>query len=257
MQNRYKFVIQLVKEAGERVLESKEKHIKISIKGGDPRDIVTNVDIEVGSFVSEKIRESFPGEIIYSEEDSSSISGQKSYWSVDPIDGTSNFARSIPHYATVISYIENGEAIVGAIYNPVTKELWSFEKGNGAFLNGKPIRVNEVSGIKEAYILLHIGRKPEVLDWGMKLQKEFMVRAKKNTNLGSSALDLAFLASGRVDAVIYGTMTTADIAVATGLVREAGGEIYGVDGNPIELRDTPQQIIATSTKDLFEEIAKI
>ncbi|MBP6879939.1 MAG: hypothetical protein KBC10_03190, partial [Candidatus Pacebacteria bacterium] len=81
--------------------------------------------------------------------------------------------------------------------------------------------------------------------------------AKKNANLGSSALDLAFLASGRVDAVIYGTMTTLDIAVALSMVRLAGGEIYNLDGTPVVLSDSPQQIIATSTKELFKEISSI
>ncbi|MDB5194425.1 MAG: Inositol-phosphate phosphatase [Parcubacteria group bacterium] len=257
MQNRYDFIISTVTEAGELVLSSKEKHLEISAKGGDSRDVLTNVDLEVNIFVTNKIKELFPGEMIYSEETEGGIAGQAAYWSIDPIDGTSNFARNIPHYATVISYIENGEAVVGAIYNPVTRELYSFEKEKGAFLDGKPIRVTDISALKDAYILLHIGRKTEVREWGLNLQKYFLEHAKKNTNLGSSALDLAFLASGRVDAVIYGTMTTADIAIATALVREAGGEVYDIAGAPITLADTPQQIIGTSTRALFDGIAAI
>jgi len=255
--NRYEFILKLVKEAGELLLSSKEKHLDISSKNGDKRDILTNVDIEVNTFVIDRIKETFPADNVYSEESLGGIEGNTNYWSIDPIDGTSNFARDIPHFATVISYIENGVATVGAIYNPVTGELFSFENGRGAFLNGKAIHVTDISTVKDAYILLHIGRKAEVQDWGLKLQKYFLTNAKKNTNLGSSALDLAFLSSGRVDAVIYGTMTTADIAVATALVREAGGQIYDIAGLPIELRYTPQQIIATSTATLFEEISKI
>jgi myo-inositol-1(or 4)-monophosphatase len=255
--NRYEFAVLTAKTAGGLVLSSREKHLEVSSKNRDARDLLTNVDVEVNAFVIEAIKRSFPGEVIYSEESVGGIEGNAAYWSVDPIDGTSNFARDIPHFATVISYIENGQATVGAIYNPITDELFSFEKGRGVFLNGKAIHVTNISMIKDAYVLLHIGRKADVQDWGLKLQKYFLVNAKKNTNLGSSALDLAFLASGRVDAVIYGTMTTADIAVATALVREAGGEIYGIDGSSIELRDTPQQIIGTSTKALFEQISNI
>lgn len=254
---RLKFVTDIAVEAGRVVLEAREKYVEISSKGGDRRDVLTNVDIEANDFVKQKISEMFPGEAIYSEEDGSSIEGKDAYWSIDPIDGTSNFARDIPHFATVISYIEHGEATVGAIYNPVTRELFSFEKGKGAFLNGKPIHVSSVTTIEEAYVLMHPGRKEEVREWAIALQRDFLARAKKNTNLGSSALDLAFLAAGREDAVIYGTMTTADIAVAVALVREAGGEVYDIEGNPIELRDKSQQIIGTSTKALFDEIAKI
>jgi myo-inositol-1(or 4)-monophosphatase len=254
---RLKFVTDIAVEAGNLVVTSREKDLEVSSKNDDRRDVLTNVDLEVNTFVTEKIKESFPDEAIYTEEDASSIEGKDAYWSVDPIDGTSNFARDIPHFATVISYIEHGEAVVGAIFNPITKELFSFEKGKGAFLNGKPIHVSGVTTIEDAYILMHPGRKEEVREWALALQREFLARAKKNTNLGSSALDLAFLAAGREDAVIYGTMTTADIAVAVALVREAGGEVYDIDGNPIELRDKAQQIIATSTRTLFDEIRAI
>ncbi len=257
MHNRDEFIKSTIKEAGELVLELSQKQVEVSTKHGDKRDFVTNVDVEVNIFITKKIKESFPGENIYSEEASETLGETADYWSIDPIDGTSNFARGIPHYAVVISYIEKGIAIVGAIYNPVTKELFSFQKESGSFLNGKPIHVSEIRDVKEAYVLLHIGRKENIREWGLKLQKSFLETAKKNINLGSSALDLAFLACGRVDAVIYGTMTTKDIAIATGLVRASGGEVYSLDGSPVELLDTPQQIIGTSTRALLDEILKI
>lgn len=253
MQDRYEFVVTLVRQAGEKILESKDRNLQINSKNGDYRDLVTDVDLEVGEFVRSEIAKSFPGESFFSEESGGDIvSG--TYWSVDPIDGTSNFARGIPHYAVVISYVESGESIVGAIYNPVTQELFSFDKAKGAFLNGKALKVSQVSDLKESYVLLHIGRKEEVRSWGLNLFEKLLKHAKKNINFGSSALDLAFLASGRVEVVIYGTMTTIDIATATALVRASGGEVYGIDGSPIKLSKTPQQIIATSSKKLFEEI---
>jgi myo-inositol-1(or 4)-monophosphatase len=257
MQNRFDFIVSLIKEAGQKVLESRDKHLEVSSKNGDARDLVTNVDLEVNQFITESINAEFPNELIYSEETKDKVNEGGSFWSVDPIDGTSNFARSLPHYAVVISWMENGEPIMGAIYNPVTKELFSFEKSRGSFLNGSPIKVSTISTLKEAYILLHIGRKEDIREWGINLQKAFLAGAKKNINLGSSALDLAFLAAGRVDVVIYGTMTTMDIACATALVRASGGDVYSIDGTPVEFLTTPQQIIATSNKALFEEISKI
>jgi myo-inositol-1(or 4)-monophosphatase len=257
MENRYEFIVALVKEAGNRILEAKEKNFEVNTKNEDRRDFVTSVDLEINEFLTSKIQEKFPDEVVLSEETDVSPQGDQSYWSVDPIDGTSNFARGIPHYAVVISFLVNEEPVVGAIYNPVTKDLFSFEKDKGSFLNDKPIHVTQISDLKEAYVLLHIGRNEKVREWGLTLQKFFLGSAKKNINLGSSALDLAYLACGRVDAVIYGTMTTIDVAVATALLREAGGEVYSLNGDSIKFTKDPQQIIATATKELFEEIKKI
>lgn len=238
-------------------MKARGEHILVSSKNNDPRDIVTDVDLKIDRFIKSKINTEFPGEKIYSEETADEVDLSESFWSIDPIDGTSNFARGIPHFAVVISWIKNGEPFAGAIYNPVTKELFSFEKSRGASLNGKPISVSKISNLKDTYTLLHIGRKKEIMNWGINLQKNLLEKAKKNINLGSSALDLAFLATGRVDAVIYGTITTVDIAVATALVRAAGGEVYGLDAFPTKLSRVPQQIIATCTKDLFNEISRL
>ncbi len=253
MSEKYEFIMNLIQEAGEVLLASRDKNLAVFSKDGDEKNILTNVDIEVNDFVTKRIQDSFPDDLIYSEESKNSLATQN-FWSVDPIDGTSNFARGIPHFAVVISFIEGGEAVVGSIYNPITKELFSFEKGQGAFLNGEEIRVSSIDKLGDAYVLLHIGRKESVEEWGISLQRRLLREAKKNNNLGSSALDLAFLASGRVDAVIYGTMTTQDIAVAIGLVREAGGEVYDVSGNKVDLSDTPQQVVAVSNKALFSSL---
>jgi myo-inositol-1(or 4)-monophosphatase len=256
MTERYDFIISTIKEAGELLVSETEKGFEVSSKGGDTRNVLTEVDLKVDEFLKNKIKEKYPEEKIYSEEGGDSFT-EGSIWSLDPIDGTSNFARAIPHFAIVVAFVENGEAVVGAIFNPITRELFSFEKGSGVFLNNKPIQTSDIKNIKDSYVLLHIGRKENIQDWGLRLQKKFLSSAKKNANLGSSALDLAFLASGRVDAVIYGTMTTLDIAVALSMVRLTGGEIYNLDGTPVVLSDSPQQIIATSTKELFEEISSI
>lgn len=252
MQNRYDFIVSLVREAGEKVLLARNTHLEVSSKNDDRRDLVTNVDLEVNEFIALKIKQTYPEEFIYSEE--TEEEGKNDFWSIDPIDGTSNFARGIPHFAVVISYFENDIPIVGAIYNPVTQDLFSFSQERGCFLNDKPIHVNNTHLLKDAYVLLHIGRKEEVREWGVSLEREFLGKAKKITNLGSSALDLAYLAAGRVDVVVYGTMTTLDVAVATALVRAAGGEVYDIHGQPILFTKTPQQIIGTSTPELFEEI---
>lgn len=253
IENRYNFIIKTIKEAGSMILSLKEKQFEVSTKNEDARDLVTSVDLAVNNFIDKEIHSFYPNEIIYSEEKKSKDLGD-TFWSLDPIDGTSNFARGIPHFATCISYIEKGEPMLGAVFNPVTNELFSFQKNEGAFLNDKKIRVSGISKLSDAYVLLHIGRKESLHEWGINLQKKLLKFAKKNINLGSSSLDLCFLAAGRVDAVVYGTLTTRDVASALAIVREAGGEIYTLDSNPVLLSSEPQTIIAISSKNLFEEI---
>jgi myo-inositol-1(or 4)-monophosphatase len=252
---RYQFIIKIIKEAGKLILSLREEKFEVSTKNKDPRDFVTSVDLAVNDFLDKKIHSLYPNEVIISEEIKNESTNPDSYWSLDPIDGTSNFMNGIPHFAVCITYVEKGEPTVGAVFNPVTNELFSFQKGKGVFLNDKKIRVSEVTKLSDACTLLHIGRKENLLEWGIGLQRKFVKFAKKTGNLCSSALDLCFLAAGRVDAVVYGTLTTRDIAVALVMVREAGGEIYNLDGKPVALSSEPQTIIATSTRSLFDEIS--
>jgi myo-inositol-1(or 4)-monophosphatase len=254
MSERYKFIILLVQDAGKLLLKLQEKKLVVGSKGKDLRDVVTDADIKVNNFLIKEINSKFPEEEIYSEETAGSKNKSDTYWALDPIDGTSNFARGIPHFAIVVSFFEKGIPIVGAVFNPITNELFSFEKGRGVFLNQKRIVSSNIKDLKNAYTILHIGRKESVREWGINLQRIFLGSTKKTINLASSALDLCFLASGRVDAVVYGTLSTKDIAVAIAMVREAGGEVYILDGNPVKFINDSQQIIATSTKELFEEI---
>jgi len=256
MLNRYEFTIGLAREAGERVLVARDKHIEVSMKNGNPRDIVTNVDIEISEFISERIEKDFPGEVIYSEEADADVSSG-SFWSVDPIDGTANFSRDIPHYAVVIAYVERGVPIVGAILNPVTKEMFSFERGKGAFLNGEPVTISNVSKLSDAQVFFRAGRNRELWDWGMNTYRFLLENANKTANFGSSALDMCFVGAGRIEACIYCNLTAIDIIAAIGFVREAGGIVVGRDGTQITgLSKDKQSIVVTNNKDILGAITK-
>lgn len=254
---RSQFILSTIIEAGDLLLKTRAEKFTVSSKNGDTRDLVTSVDLVINEFITNAIQSNFPGEAIHSEETANTIGTAGSFWTIDPIDGTSNFAQGIPHFAVCIGYVEAGQPVIGAVYNPVTRDLFSFEKGKGAFLNNTPITVRATEKLADAHVLLHIGRKPELAEWGLTLQKKLLSSAKKNLNLGSSALDICFVAAGRVDAAVYGTLTTMDISSAVGILREAGGEIYDESGNPVGLSDTPQKVFATGTRELFGEIQKV
>jgi len=125
---RSKFAISSIKSAGRLLIELSKGRVQIGNKNNDIQDVVTDVDIKISSFLSQKIQAAFPGELIYSEESPNVDLSSGTFWSIDPIDGTTCFARGIPHFAIVIAYVEKGSPQIGAIYNPITKELFSFEK---------------------------------------------------------------------------------------------------------------------------------
>ncbi|MFA6503281.1 MAG: inositol monophosphatase family protein [Candidatus Paceibacterota bacterium] len=246
----YDFAVQQVVAAGELLLRARDNGFETMMKGGNPRDIVTSVDHEVNDFLISAIKSAFPTHRIYSEEGGGLEEGGDEEWVIDPIDGSANFSRGIPHFAVCLGLLKDGVPVVGAVYNPVTKELFSFKKGSGAFLNGKAITVSKVTDLKEASVFLHAGRNPTLWDWGGASYTKLLGAAKKTLNYGGSALDACFVAAGRIEANVYGRLSTMDIASAIGILLEAGGRVVGTDGTPVTLSKTPQTVFMTNTESM-------
>ncbi|MBI4065763.1 hypothetical protein HY412_01035 [Candidatus Kaiserbacteria bacterium] len=254
--NHYDFIITTVREAGGLLIKLRDEGFTATHKGSDPRDIVTSVDTAVNELIIGKIKEKFPNDGIYSEE-SVGIESEKNSWAIDPIDGSSNFARGIPHYAVCIAHLTAGVPDAGAVFNPVTNELFSFKKGGGAFLNGNPISVSKITELKEASVFLHAGRKPELWDWGGESYTKLLGHAKKTLNYGGSALDACFVASGRIEANIYGRLSTMDIASAIGILLEAGGRVVNEKGEPVAFSTEPQKVVMTNCKEVEKSLLKL
>ncbi len=254
--NHYDFAVDLARKVGDLLKAAHQGNVEVSHKDGDERNLVTNIDIEISDFLKQEISENFADHHIYSEEGEESQDNKNSPWEwvIDPIDGTSNFSRSIPHFAVCIGLLYDGVPVVGVVYNPITDELFSFEKDKGVFLNQTPIKASSIVLPKDAFALFRIGRKESSWNWGLATERDFLREVKKISNLGSSGLDLCFLAASRVDIVVYGTLSTRDIAGAIGILRAAGGDIYTVDGTPAELTTKSQLVVATATRELFENI---
>ena len=256
MENYHDFSVNLVRKAGMLLLEARRGVIEVSHKGQDERDVVTKADLEVSAFLTEEILKAFPDHKVYSEEDAKAKEAQMSgfEWVLDPIDGTANFSRGIPHFAVCVGLLHDGVVIVGAVYNPVTNELFSFEKERGVFLNGASIKTSSVTDPSQAQGIIVVGHKASLWDWGAAVYREFLEHLKKLKALGSSSLDICFLAAGRADVVLYGTLSTRDIASAIGILRAAGGEIYTLSGEIATLSTKPQPLIATNNRELFEKL---
>lgn len=251
--NRHTFCIETARAAGEKVLELAHAELSIATKDGNPKDIVTNVDTAVNAHITSEIAKVFPGEAIYSEEAPTKLeSGVQ--WVIDPVDGTANFSRAIPHYAVCIGVLENGAPLAGAIFNPVTNELYSFEKGGGVFLNGAKIQVSNRIELNDASVLLRAGRKPEFAEWGGRAYTGLLKNAWKTGGFGSASLDTCFVAAGRVEASVYGQFSALDSAPALGVLIEAGGVAIGRDGSPISYTIEPQTVIAANSLEMAEKI---
>lgn len=252
--NPYDFAVQTVREAGALILRASEKGFETAIKGGDPRDIVTSVDTEANDYIIRAIKKNFPTHGIYSEEGGDTVAPSEYEWTIDPIDGSSNFSRGIPHFAVCLGLLQNGIPISGAIYNPVTNELFSFKKGGGAFLNEKPIHVSKITELSQAYVFLHAGRKPEVSSWGGESYRRLLTSARKTNNFASSSLDACFVAAGRIDANVYGTLSTLDIAPALGLLEEAGGVVRNEKGEHLTYSKDSTRIYMANSEALLETV---
>ena len=173
----YDFILEAVREAGALAMRLREEVFETTSKGGDPRDLVTSVDIAVNNFLTEKIAKVFPNDAIYSEESSVAPAAAERLWVIDPIDGTANFSRHIPHFAVCVALLEGGIPLASGVYNPATQEFFSFKKGRGAFLNGKPIHVSAITELSKAHVFLHAGRKPEMQAWGGESYRRLLASA--------------------------------------------------------------------------------
>lgn len=254
MMKPYDFVVALVKDAGELLLKQSKEAFVVTMKNNDPKDIVTAVDVAVNDFLVSALKKEFPAYGIYSEEGSGETEEGEYLWAIDPIDGSSNFARHIPHFAICVGLLHGGVPVLGVVYNPVTRELFSFKKGEGAYLNEELISVSKVTELKDAHVLFHVGRKPELWQWGGDGYAKLLAQVRKMGNLGGSALDACFVAAGRIEGNVYGRLTSMDIASALGILYEAGGVAVGVDGKPITLSKEPQKIFMANNQTMADKL---
>ena len=247
----YDFILEKVKKAGELLLRLREEKFEVSIKDANSRDIVTSVDKAVSEFLVSEIKKAFPTDGIYSEEGGGVEQASERRWVIDPIDGTANFSRNIPHFAICVG-LPN---VASAVYNPVTNELFSFKKGVGAFLNSKPIQVSTITELSKAHVFLHAGRHEDMWVWGGEAYKKLLANVNKTKNFSGSALDICFVAAGRIEANIYGTLTnTLDLSPALGILAEAGGVASDEKGTALAAGVSSQKLYTANNKAMLEAL---
>jgi len=205
-------------------------------------NLVTQVDKAAEHKILKIIRKAFPSHLILAEETAShkklmspSPSGTMK-WIIDPLDGTTNFVHSLPIACISIGVESDGEVRLGGIYDPFREELFWAEKGKGSRLNGRKIQVSDVGSISEALLVTGFPYdRRERADFYVSHFKEFMKKTQGIRRLGAAALDLCYLACGRFDGYWEFNLKPWDTAAGQLLVKEAGGRLTDIQGNPYSL----------------------
>lgn len=214
--------IKAAREAGQVLLEGVSEPIHVDRL--ERHDVKLEMDRKAEARIMSVVRERFPDHAILAEE-SGAIEGESGFtWVIDPLDGTYNFFRRIPFWCTSIALLRGQEEVVGVVYDPVRDELFHTEQGQGAFLNGEPIRVSNVDSLARAVASYAYGSRGDHVPHILKASERLVHTAGKIRSMGSAALHLAYVACGRTDAFFELGIHRWDVAAGVLLIREAGGE---------------------------------
>lgn len=213
-----------------------------------PGDWVTEADLESQSLIFEEIRRRFPSHALMGEEaDASEVPWKRGWcWIVDPIDGTKNFIHRLPSFSVSIGLFLDGRPLVGVVYDPLMDELFSAVRGEGAWLNGDPIQPSGCESLERSLLVssfpARVGpQSPELRRFNKVVQRASMRR------LGSAALNLCYVACGRLDGYWASTLSLWDIAAGMLVAEEAGVAITGLDGGPFDYSSTCFSATATGS----------
>lgn len=222
------FAVQTAGAAGRVLRERLNEPRDVAFKG--QVDLVTDADRASEALIANAIRAAYPGHRLIGEEGSRAAhddpDAHRPYgWIVDPLDGTTNYAHRYPHFAVSIALEHDGEVQVGVIYDPMRDEMFSAQRGRGAWLNGDPIRVSETAVISQALMATGFAYNLDERGEGTALWNRFNGACQGLRRDGAAALNIAWAACGRLDAYFERPVQPWDMAAALLLVTEAGGTI--------------------------------
>ena len=230
--------------------------LRLDVRQKGDSDFVTRADLEVSEYLRKRLREVFRNVGFISEEDEWQGRQSGDFWILDPIDGTTNFMHALPFCCISLALLEGGEITKGVIYSPYTDELFSAEKGKGAYLNGKRIAVSENATLKDSVGLFEFNAyyKTET-DQALDHARKIYTACQDIRTLGSAALEFAYIACGRADVYLGRYLKPWDFAAGMLLVTEAGGRVGGLD-KEIDLFAHHQHVISANSI-VFDEFEKL
>ena len=242
---------EIAREAGARLREFLAQGVETEYKGDV--DLVTVADRTVEKLIRERLGAAFPQHGIYGEEGTRERMEGEFRWYVDPLDGTTNFAHGFPQFCVSMGLEQrapgmppeqDGTLVAAVIYDPMRDELYTAERGQGATLNGKPMRVSKIPDLAESLLSTGFPSRKRHASPNVHFYQEFTLRSHGVRRAGSAALDLAYVAAGRLDAFWEFNLNPWDTAAGILLVQEAGGVVTDFAGNPFRLES--REILASN-----------
>lgn len=250
MSNYLEICEQAARAGGAELLKSLG-HVEVREKG--PADPVTEADFASQEAVRNLVRRHFPDHDFLSEEEPHSrMADGQMRWILDPLDGTQNYVHGLPLFAVSLALEENGQILVGCVYNPISDECYTAAQGQGARCNGEVIRVSRARALSEA--LVAISLPPRVHREGPELKSlvHVSVEAQGIRRIGSSALNLCWVAAGKLDAFFATDTKIWDVAAGVLLVQEAGGTVTALTGGSFNVR--MPRLVAAASESLAAQI---
>jgi len=224
--------IRAARRAGEIMVRQLNQLESLRVIEKSPNEFVTQVDQAAEAAIIETIREYYPDHSILAEE--SGATGENDYqWIIDPLDGTTNYVHGFPVFSVSIAVANRGEIEHGVVYDPLRQEIFSASRGQGAQLDGRRIRVSKRTTIQQSLVATGFPYRANLkyLDRYLEMLKVVMLESAGVRRPGSAALDLCYVAAGRVDAFFEFGLAKWDIAAGALMIREAGGRISDFHGN--------------------------
>ncbi|MCK9538311.1 inositol monophosphatase family protein [Dokdonella sp.] len=227
--------VRAARAAGQIILRYMNRLESLDVVEKQRYDYVSEVDRLAEAEIIRELKRAFPRDAFLAEESGASGTA-RNVWVIDPLDGTHNYLRGFPHFCTSIALLESGQPTLGVIYDPLRDELFTADRGNGAFLNDRRIRVSRRPGLDGALFATGFPyRQRRHLQAQLDMTRALLGQAEDLRRSGSAALDLAYVAAGRFDGYFETGLMPWDMAAGCVLVREAGGrycDFSGREGMP-------------------------
>lgn len=223
--------VRAARRAGDIIMRAYDRldHIRVEEKGHN--DFVSEVDRAAEAAIIEIIGTAYPNDSFHAEETGEVVNANSdNVWVIDPLDGTLNFLHHFPQFSVSIAQRINNRIEHAVVYNPISQELFTATRGEGAMVNGRRMRVGERSGLKGSLIVSNLPNETSSLDFYQNFISKTLRDVSAFRRTGSTALDLAYVAAGFVDGFVCQRFAPWDIAAGLLLVREAGGLIVDFDG---------------------------
>ena len=239
-------IIETVKNAGKIVLSAHNQESAVTAKEGK-KNFVTKYDVAVQNFLFEELGKAFPEAEFVGEEGENKFAGNGLRFIIDPIDGTTNFMQDYRCSCISVALCKENDVIAGVVYNPYTDELFSAEKGGGAYLNGKKIRVSD-RPLSDGLALFGTSPyHPENTDATFSLLRKVFDFSRDIRRSGSAAYDICMIACGRCEVFFEKSLQPWDIAAGTLILNEAGGTALNYEGGEIDFSKPNDVVFANPT----------